>query len=125
MNELHPNFRQAICASVNSDHRQHKMGAAVFYKNQFLAAGFNSLKTHPFTHYYDHAYTRHAELHAVAKAKVKKFDLTNTSIYIFRQTKDGDIAMARPCQMCLDYLIMEGIKKVFFTNYGGWERLRL
>ena len=122
---IHPNFKQAMEASRNSDHPQHKMGAAIYYKNQFLAAGYNSLKTHPKTHYFDNAFTIHAEIHALLKAKANKFDLTNSSIYVYRATKNGELGMAYPCLMCLFHLKLEGIKEIFFTNYNGWEKIKI
>lgn len=119
-------FEQAREASRLSDHAQHRVGAAVFYKGQFLASGFNSLKTHPSTAWYPKAFTRHAEIHALAKAKAKKFDLTNSTIVVYRETLNGDLGLARPCEMCLDMAIELGIREIFYTTYdNGWERLRL
>lgn len=118
-------FVPALEASQNSDHHQHKMGAAIFYKGKFLATGFNSLKTDPSTQWYDTAFTRHAEIHALKKAKVKKFNLTNASVFVYRMTKDGTLAMARPCKMCLDAMADQQIKEIFYTCENGWEKMRL
>lgn len=118
-------FHQAIEASLNSDHKQHKVGAAVYYKGKFLGSGFNSLKTDPITHWYDAAFTRHAEIHALKKAKVRKFDLTNASVFVYRMTKSGVLAMAKPCDMCMDALREQQIKEVFYTCENGWEKMRI
>lgn len=124
--EIPAEFRPAIKASFHSDLRQHKMGAAIYYKGQFLAAGFNSLKTDPITHYFDKAFCRHAEIHALKKAKVKKFDLTNASIWVYRMTKDGDLAMAKPCEMCMEKAAELGIREIFYTtNENSYKRIRL
>lgn len=118
-------FEQAKEASRFSTLYQHKMGAAVFYKKYFLAAGFNTHKTDPFTHKFEHAFTMHSELHALKKAKSKKFDLTNTTIMVYREKKDGTLGMARPCEMCLEAIKLHGVKWVYFTTEAGWERLRI
>ena len=124
-NEVPDKFLPAITASLNSDHKQHKVGAAVYYKGKFLATGFNSLKTDPSTHWYDLAFSRHAEIHALKKAKTRKFDLTNATVFVYRKTKNGDLAMAKPCKMCMDALLEQQVKEVFYTCENGWEKIRL
>lgn len=123
--ELPSRFSQAREASRLSDHRQHRVGAAVFHGKRFIASGFNCLQTHPSTVYYPHAYTRHAEVHALARARAKRFDLTNTTVVVYRETLNGELAMARPCEMCMDKAKELGIKEIYFTREGGWERMRI
>lgn len=124
MKALHPYFKTAIQASQNSSYHQ-PMGAAVYFKNKFIASGFNSLKTHPFMFYRD-GYTIHAEIHALIKAKSKRFDLKGTSIFVYRGLKSGDTGLARPCDICMDMIYLEGIKNVFYTDYHNeWERIKV
>jgi tRNA(Arg) A34 adenosine deaminase TadA len=119
-------FEQARRASKFSDHRQHRVGAAVFYKGEFLAAGFNSYKTHPSTFRFPSAFTRHAEIHALLRAKVKKFDLTNATVVVYRETLNGELGMARPCEMCMAKAVELGIREVYYTtNENTYERLKL
>lgn len=118
-------FNKARAASRLSDLRQHKIGAAVYYRGQFLAAGFNSTQTHPSTHWYDETFCRHAEIHALARAKARRFDLTNAIVMVYREKLTGELALAKPCQMCYDKATELGIKEVYYTCDGGFERMRL
>lgn len=118
-------FQLALEASQNSDHRQHKVGAAIFYKGKFLATGFNAMKTDPSVRWYTDVFSRHAEIHALKKAKTRKFNLTNATAFVYRMTKDGKLAMAKPCKMCMDALQEQQVKEVFYTCENGWERMRI
>lgn len=119
-------FKRAREAAKNSDHRQHKMGAAVFFKGKFLAVGFNSLKTHPIMRRFDRHKTIHAEIHALTKAKAKKFDIANATVFIYRETKEGNLANAKPCSVCMNILKEEfQVRNVIFTVNNGWGEIRV
>jgi len=122
--ELPSPFRKAEKASLNSDHLKYKMGAAVYYGKGFLAAGFNSMKTNPITRKYRSLKTTHAEISALRKAKSKKKNLRGAEIYIFRKTTHG-LAMSKPCEMCLNELKFEGIKKIYYTSETGIQILEV
>ena len=53
-----------------------------------------------------------------------KIDLSNASIYIFRQHKNGEPAIARPCEGCERVIRSLGIKKVFYTIENGFAEER-
>ena len=105
-------FKQAIMACQLSDHAKVKMGAAIFIKSRFIASGHNSKKTHPSIKL-NRAKGMHAEIHAISKAKSKRFDLSDTTIFVYRETKEGYIAMAKPCKMCMEFLMREGFKHIY------------
>lgn len=104
-------FKLAQCVSKNSDHHTHKIGAVVTYKNEIISVGVNKIKTHPKS---PHPYfSLHAEMHAIFNSKGK-----GDTIYIYRETKDGKLALAKPCKYCLELIKKNKIKKVCFTGNG-------
>ena len=67
----------------------------------------------------------HAERNACRK--VDKEKLKGTSIFVYRETKDGMPALALPCDDCMNMIIAMGIKRVYFSTnqfpYYGEVRL--
>ena len=118
-------FIHARRASLHSDHPKHKMGAAVFHAGKLLAVGFNSLQTHPSTFHYHDKFCRHAEIHALARAKSRKHYLDAAIVVVYRETKNGGVALAKPCEMCQDKMDELGIKEVLYTTNGSYERMKL
>lgn len=125
--KLPAEFRFAIEASKKSDHQQHKLGAAVYHNGKFIAAGFNQHKTHPLMRQFEYQGLRtlHAEVHALTKAKAKKFEIGGATVFVFRQNKAGELANAKPCAICMSILQSFDVKEVFFTEPGGWEKLKI
>lgn len=108
-------FDIAKSISKHSDHPHHKLGAVISKGNRVISLGFNKNKTHTRS---NHNWKRlHAEISAIIKAKQ---DITNCYIYIYRETKDGQIAMARPCCSCMQAIKEAGIKKIFYTSSEGF-----
>lgn len=108
-------FELAKKLSAKSDHPKHQLGVVIVKKDRVLSLGINKYKTHPrSTHPYRFL---HAEMDAIISAKE---DLKNSNAYIYRQTKDGKLGLARPCIHCLKALKEAGIKKIYFTTYTGY-----
>jgi deoxycytidylate deaminase len=105
--------------SQKSDHPAFKMGACVYYKNHILSAGFNSSKTHPLVKHYSPYKTLHAEMHAIIRAGLN--NVKGTSIVVYRSLKSGQMAMARPCPICLKIMKQYGIMSVTYTTENGWK----
>ena len=105
-------FEAAKKASLKSTHHQHKIGCVVVYKNKIISVGFNQLKTHPeSTHPYK---SIHAEFDAIYRCD-SRF-LSDSDIYVYREDKKGNLAIAKPCKYC-DLLIRQtGIRNVFYTH---------
>ena len=115
-------FELARRLSKHSDHYQHKLGCVIVRKNKILSVGFNKLSTHPKS---PHAYhSLHAEISALIGLSYE--DLRYCVAYVYRETKDGKTALARPCPSCERALKLAGIRGVYYTTNTelGWEFLK-
>lgn len=93
-----------------SDHHSHKMSALAVRKGRIIGKGFNMLRTCPNS---PHGYHfRHAEYNAYLNARG---DIKGATIYIFRENKNGSMALARPCSSCYNFLVSQGVKKIIYT----------
>jgi pyrimidine deaminase RibD-like protein len=110
-------FEIARRLSHKSDYDVHKLGAVITRGNQIVGLGFNKKKTHPLSS------TRfnniHAELSAILNSGIK--NLSGCSIYVYRETKSGDLAMARPCVDCLKLLKKSNVAKIFYSTETGFK----
>ena len=115
-------FSAARAVSRLSDHRQ-KIGCVVVLGHRIISSSSNSATKcnsiqamldkkkygcdcpgHP-----------HAELAALYPLIKRNIDLSTASIYVYRETRDGRLACARPCSSC-EWLIRQyNKKKVFYT----------
>jgi deoxycytidylate deaminase len=116
-------FRLAKLISIHSLH-QHKIGAVIYKNNKPISVGFNKIKSHPKLANEDRFYALHAEMSAIINAKQ---DLTNCTIFVYREYKDGKPALAKPCDNCLSSIIESGIKKIFYSdsNDQGYSVIKL
>lgn len=109
-------FQLARNIAKHSDHPAHQLGAVITRGNKIISLGFNKNKTHTKS---NHAWKRlHAELSAIIKARQ---DLTNCSIYVYRETKNGDLGMARPCPSCMEAIKESGITQVYYSTPQGYS----
>ena len=109
-------FQIAKAASKHSDHPAHQLGAVIVKGNKIISVGFNKNKTHTKS---NHAWKRlHAELCAIIKAKQ---DLTGSSIYVYRETKNGNLGLSRPCPSCMEAIQEAGINKIYYTTDTGYN----
>lgn len=109
-------FNLAKKLSYKSDYQSHRLGAVVIKGNEIIGVGFNKKKTHPLSE------TRfnniHAELSAVLSAGLD--DLQGCSVYVYRETKQGRLALARPCEPCMKLLKQLSVSKVYYTIDDGF-----
>jgi len=97
-----------------------KVGAVVSRKKP-ISVGFNKLKP-TFKRF-----STHAEVDAILSAGGRFYNLNNCEIYVYRETKDGKPALARPCENCLELIKEKGIKKMYYTidSFPYWRSERL
>ena len=133
MNESHL-FKLARKVSFSADYTgcaHAKVGCIVVYKGTILAKGFNSDRTHTMQAYYnkwrykeeDNNYLPakiHAEIRALQKIQYLDIDFSKVHVFVYRETKQGKIAMARPCSSCMAALRQMGIKKIHYTTDQGY-----
>lgn len=89
-----------------------KLGCIIAKRNKVVTVGFNDMaKSHPKT--LDPWKTIHAEFHALIG--LSESDTKGCVAYVYRETKDGKPANAKPCDTCQTALKLAGIKKVYYT----------
>lgn len=65
----------------------------------------------------------HAEMDALHRAR--HLDLHKASIYVYREDKNGDIAMCKPCGACMRAIEDAGIQNIYYTTPEGYVHLEL
>lgn len=121
-------FRAAKAVSELSNYPRHKIGCVVVKGHRIISSSCNSAtKCHPLQARLDSEKYGvecpgrvHAEISALLPLIRDKVDLSNASIYIFRQHKNGTLAMAKPCSSCQKVIKQLGIKKVFYSIENGY-----
>lgn len=107
-------FDLAKKVSKLSNHKHHKIGSVIVRCGKVLSVGTNNIKTHPKS---PHPFkSLHAEMAAILLAKQ---DLKDCELYVFRELKDGSLALSRPCEYCWELIYASGIKEVHYTANQG------
>lgn len=131
--ELHM-FESAKLESLLSDYNGYsnvKIGCVVSYKGALIAKGHNTDKTNTTQSRYNclrfntnstkyFAAKGHAEILALTKIKYLDIDFSKVKIFVYRETKNGKLAMARPCPSCMGFIKELGIKKIYYTTDCGF-----
>lgn len=113
-----------------SSNKQERIGAVITNRNRIVSWGVSLKKTHPLQERYnkirfadnvgepgiDIAHI-HAEIDALNRAKSK--NLKGHTIYVYRESMEGDLRMCRPCKGCMQALVDRGIKKIVYTTPNG------
>ena len=114
-----------------SDFKQVHIGCIAVYKGHILAVGYNTNKTHPlqkkynkFRKMYNSKFEpvpkSHAEISCLSQIKDMDLDFSKIKLYIYRENKNGNLAICRPCKACMKLIDELGIKKIFYTVDGGF-----
>ena len=115
-----------------------RIGCIAVYRGTILAKGCNSDKTHTtqakFNVYrFKNNGNRylpeklHAEMDVLNRIKYLDIDFSRVHLYIYREWKDGTIAMSRPCDACLTAIVEQfHIRHIHYTTDRGYayEKLR-
>jgi deoxycytidylate deaminase len=121
-------LKLAEAVSKFSDYKPYKIGCVLVYKKQILSVGHNTNKSHPIQKEYNSFrnlygsninHKAHAEVICVSRAMKLGVDLSNCTLYIFRQHKDKTWAMARPCAGCMEFIKDQKISTIVFTNINN------
>ena len=114
-------FRLAKNVSKLSQHPKHKLGAVLVVNGKPVSVGHNQHKSHP-----EAKYTGlHAEIQALKSSGKER--IKGSSIFVYREKKNGSIGMSKPCKDCMSKLIKFGVKWVFYTieEYPYFEVIKL
>ena len=122
-------FKAAKAMSELSDFPRVNIGCVAVYKHKIISSGCNSTKTNPtqkrlniYRFDADTPATIHAELSCLLPLINRKdIDFSNVSLYIYREYKNGELALARPCPSCMKLITELGIRNIYYTNLGGFS----
>ena len=111
-----------------SDFGRIKIGSIVVYKHSVIGMGSNTLKTAPAQRVYNkfrgdqspEIHRLHAEMQAISRARRNRSSLKGAKLFVYRETKRGELAMCRPCAACMQAIKDAGIKKIYYTTADGF-----
>lgn len=120
-------FNIARETSKLSDHRC-KLGCVVIDHHKIISSGYNSkTKCHRLQAELDKKFFNqhsfgpiHAELAALLPLMRRKVDLSGATLYVYRETSNNELAMARPCPRCMSIIKKCGIKKIKYSTPDGF-----
>ena len=107
-----------------SDYPNHHVGCIAVEGKRVLSTACNSQKTHPlqckynrFRNLGNYPAKVHAEIACLSPLIGKKeIDFSQIKLYIYREHKNGVVALARPCLSCAQLIKDLGIKNVYYTG---------
>lgn len=121
-------FKSAKAISELSDFKQHHIGAVAVCGHKIVSSGCNSYKTNPAqkrlnAHRFDAdtPATLHAELACLLPLINRKdINFSDVSLYIYREHKSGDLALASPCPSCRALIRSLGIRSIYYTGTNSY-----
>ena len=127
-------FQFARDCALNSDFKgasRARVGCVVVWKNTIIAKSSNLTRTAPAQYRYNmlrfntdgplyYAICVHAEMAAISKIKYLDIDFSKVDVYVYRETRDGARASARPCPACEQAMRDLGIKHVCYTMANSY-----
>lgn len=122
-------FQYAKKMSYLSDYLGGKcpIGCIAVYKHKVISTGCNKEKTNPLQAKYNiYRFTEnsphkiHAEIDCLSSLISSNIDFSKISLYIYRQTKDGNLALAKPCASCMALIRHLGIKHIYYTTNNSY-----
>lgn len=125
-------FEAARDASKLSDFPRTQIGAVAVYRHKIISTGFNTKRTEPIQKKYnicrfveDTPHRCHAEI-ACLKPLIGRKDLNwkEVKLYVYREFRNGEIGMCRPCPSCEKFMRNLGIQRVFYTVNNGYTEER-
>lgn len=100
-----------------------RVGSVLVRRRQgIIAARCNSYKTHPALLRFTEWPHLHAEAAVIMAAG---FDVAeNSTIYVARVRRNGELAMARPCEeICIPLMRETGVRRAVFTTANGVDSI--
>lgn len=122
-------FKAAKAMSELSEYKRARLGCVAVYGHRIISTGFNSKKTNPIQKKYNSCrfdgdageHTLHAEIKCLFPLlNNKDIDFNRVTLYIYRQHKNGTLAMAKPCPSCMSLIKDLGIRDIYYTGEGSY-----
>lgn len=89
------------------------LGAVVVKGGRVVGVGFNSVRFSSRNTSTRHIQSLHAEIAAILAAGK---NARRSILFVSRITKDGHLAMAKPCSFCMKFIKEMQVKKVVYTS---------
>ena len=102
-------LRQAAKQAFYSNHHRFRLGAIVVKSGRVLSQGTNISKKGPATPPYRESI--HAEVVAIRNAKITD----GGTLYVARLSSLDHMAVAKPCEYCVEHMLENGIQRVVFS----------
>jgi len=91
-----------------------RLGAVLVHRNSIVSVGLNSYKTHPLMAARTEWPFLHAEQNAIIRAGLDNCE--GLDLYIARVLKNNDLAMSKPCKVCIELIKDVGIKNIYYST---------
>lgn len=117
-------FNVAKEISKLSDFYPEHVGAILVLRNEIISTGYNRYKSSPMQGVWaekagrPEAIYTHAEMSCLDKLKHGDYSLAK--IYVYRETKTGELGISKPCEICTMALKHFNIRHVFYTTKEGY-----
>lgn len=126
-------FNTAKQVSFLSDYNGPHLGCVCVDGRRIVTSGYNAMKTNPTQRKYNrfrdfnecYPARVHAEVSALNSLIGKDIDFSKMKLYVYREHKNGTLAMARPCKSCMALIKALGIKKICYTTEDGYAEEKL
>lgn len=102
-------LRLAAKQALSSNHHRFRLGAVVVKSRSVLSQGVNIPKKSPDTP--PHRESIHAEVTALKGVK----NPNGATIYVARLNSNDKMALAKPCEYCINHMMHNGIEQVIFS----------
>lgn len=90
------------------------LGAVVVRSGRVLAVAANRYRNDP-----SNVPGGQAHVHAERAAVSLVHNPAKATLYVLRLSKAGQRTMARPCQICMVFLVEKGISRIVYTDWTG------
>ena len=108
-------LNKARKASLNSQVPKTRIGAILVKNGKVISTGWNKLQNNrlygTFSQWRE---SIHAEVDCLLNAPYTQ--IPGSVLYVYREHKNGDLAMCRPCEYCMRFITHSKIKRIIYTT---------
>ena len=109
-------LKRAIETAEKSNYYPFRVGAVLFKGNKIFVDGRNSIRCCKNLKKKNWN-SVHAEQHAILN--MGEENCKGLSLLVIRLNLSNNIRLAKPCEMCEDFIRQVGIKRVYYSNNDG------
>lgn len=107
--------------SFKATHPRVRIGVVIVKNGKVISRGHNQMRRINLKEFSKWSNSLHAEVHALYKLTIEQ--TRKATMYIYRETKNGNLAMCKPCDYCSKAIQEYKIKQVVYTTscYPGYK----